>query len=170
MNRPSSVTTFAVLSIVFGVLVTFCFVPYNGYTLATEKISDVDEAPPTIRQMVKSPIFKVWRYVAMPLDCLSGVWLLCIGAGMLKLRRWSRWAGLAYCVYGIGLGVLTGLVGLAASIPTMHNLSGAGDNEAVRAVTTLVGSALGGCCGAMIYPIALLIFLLGATARESLSR
>ena len=101
MQRPTSVTVFGILNIVFaafGVLgliasIALFFMPGNSNN-------------PVIKIMNENPAYATWLKVCIPLGLLSCTALLAAGIGLLRLKPWARKLSIGYAIYAIVFGIL----------------------------------------------------------------
>jgi len=154
MQRPTSVTVFGVLNIVFAVLGVI------GIAGTIVMFAKMDAARnPLVKLMQDSPAFAAWMKLSLPLGIASTLVLLCAGIGLLMLKRWGRKLSIGYAVYAI----VFGLLGTAVNfyfllLPALDKISDRVGPEEAAAIGGAVGGTLGGCFG-LIHPILLLIFM-----------
>jgi hypothetical protein len=95
MNRPTSVTVFGILNIVFaafGILSVLGSVMLFAATAATSK-------NPVIQIIHDNPTYAAWLKVSVGLGLIASVALLAAGIGLLKLKPWARMISIVYSVY-----------------------------------------------------------------------
>ena len=103
MQRPTAVTVFGVLNIVFGVMAVTC----TPFALITTKLSQrmLDNLPEAsrmenpVQEMMQSPGFMTYTYVSTAVGMAFGALLIAAGIGLLKLRPWARLVSIGYAVY-----------------------------------------------------------------------
>ena len=104
MERPTSVTVFGILNIIFaafGILGTLA-----SLTLFS---ANADMNNPVIKIIHESPSYALWMKICIPLGLIVTVALLAAGIGLLKLKPWARTLSIAYGIYAIVFGII-GLV------------------------------------------------------------
>jgi hypothetical protein len=151
MQRPTSVTVFGILNIIFAALGIFGTIASIVLFLAPP-----DPNNPMIKIMYENPAYAIWFKVEIPLGILSGAALLAAGIGLLCLKSWARTLSMAYAIYAI----LFGILGMVANFiflyrPMAEKLQGP---AAAGATGAMIGGSIGGCLS-LIYPILLLIFM-----------
>ena len=155
MNRPTSVTVFGILNIVFGILGLFGAL-MSAVVLA---IPGAREGNPVYQVVDENAIYGAWATAGMVLGAVATLVLLAAGGGLLSGKPWGRLLSVYYGVYAI---VMT-LVGLAfnaiflfpALIGAMQNAQGV---EAGAAVGGAIGGTVGSLAG-LIYPVLLIYFM-----------
>ena len=155
MQRPTSVTVFGILNIVFaafGVLgliaaIALFFLP-------------ADSNNPVIKIMHENAAYALWLKVCIPLGVLSCSALLAAGIGLLRLKSWARKLSIGYAIYAIVFGLVGMVVNFVVLIePMIKQAQNQQGPEAAGAIGGAIGGSLGGCFG-LIYPVVLLIFML----------
>jgi len=154
MQRPSSVTTFGILNIVFAVFGVFGLLG----TIALFSIMGSSNNP-VVRVMRESPGYAVWLKLTIPLGLLTCGVLLAAGIGLLRLENWGRKLSLGYAIYAIVFSIL-GLVMNFIFVfgPLLEEASHKQGPEAAGAFGGAVGGSIGGCFG-LIYPVLLLVYM-----------
>ena len=155
MQRPTSVTVFGILNIVFGVI--------GGLGTAASLFLFALPASsnnPMVQIIHENATYAVWLKVSVALGLLSCAMLLAAGIGLLRMKNWARLLSIGYAIYAIGFGVLGGIVNfLFVFRPLLERAREQHGPEAAGAIGGAIGGSVGGCFG-MIYPILLLIFML----------
>src|SRR5687768_10385692 len=104
MTRPTVVTVFGVLNILFALLGGF------GILATAAMLSMQDTSSNPVMQIMKdSPAFAAWMKLSLPLGVLSCVAVLVAGIGLLLMKSWGRKLSIAYGIFSI----VFGLAGLA---------------------------------------------------------
>jgi hypothetical protein len=157
MQRPSSVTVFGVLNIVFGALGILGII-FSAISLMI--ISPNATHNPVLEIMRNSPGYAVWMKIAIPLGFLAAGVSIAAGIGLLKLKNWARILSIGYAIYTI----VTGIIGMVLNYifllqPLMEQASQKRGPEAAVLIGAAIGGTFGSCFG-MIYPVLLLIFML----------
>ncbi len=147
VQRPTSVTVFGILNIVFASFNLLCS------PLGMIMIFLSDKFDMGMGQQIQPPTgpVAVWMVVSFILGYVVSILLLIDGIGLLKLKRWARRGAVAYGWFAI-LWTMVGIIVTSALV-----MSGAyrTQNEAVSA---MIGAILGGIIG-LIYPVLLLVFM-----------
>ena len=86
MQRPTSVTVFGVLNIVFGALGFFAMM----FTVIVFILPLPTANNPVLEIMRNSPGYAVWMKLAIPLGFLATGVSIAAGAGLLKLKSSAR--------------------------------------------------------------------------------
>ncbi len=154
MNRPTSVTVFGVLNLVFGVLglcgVGFALVSLGMNAPGTNPVYDLMRA---------SPILLYWTYASSVLGAIFTVILIVSGIGLLMDKGWGRLLGLAYAGFTILFGLLGLVVNAVFLFPGLLELADSSSPEVMGgAIGGMVGGFAGGCLG-LIYPVVLIVFM-----------
>ena len=147
--KPTSVTVFGVLNIVFGGLGLLC-TPFNKaiVLVSIQKTMGVTAA------------YIAWNIFATIVGFGFSIWLLILGIGLLMMKRWARRGSVIYASANIVWAfVLMGINIAALSLGwvTMPDSQMAG----------FIGGTCGGVCGGLIYPILLLIFMLTPKVKQA---
>jgi len=154
-ERPTAVTVFGIISIVFGAMGIIC-TPI-AFLLPAIIPSNMEE----------NEIYKVWQTVAAFTGIGFSIWLLITGIGLLKMTRWARLSAIIYsCINIIWVLISAGMTFAAFSqgwikLPqTTESSQTAG----------MIGGIIGGTCGslgALIIPILMLIFMMTAKVKQA---
>ncbi|MDE3066532.1 MAG: hypothetical protein KGJ60_03175 [Verrucomicrobiota bacterium] len=97
MQRPTAVTVFGILNIVFAALGIFG-------VLASVMLFAVVEATsrnPLVKLIHESPFFAAWMKLSIVLGLAAAAALLAAGIGLLKLQPWARALSITYAIYAI---------------------------------------------------------------------
>jgi len=155
MQRPVSVTVFAVLNIVFG---TMGFVAMI-FSIVIMRVLPTTPDNPVLDIMRNSPGYATWMKIALPLGFLATGVSVASGIGLLKLKSWGRLLAIGYAIYGI----VASLAGAVANyIFVMHPLMEQASQKSGPEAAGLIGVAIGGTfgtCFGMILPVLLLFFM-----------
>ncbi len=165
MQRPTVVTVFGVLNIIFGSLGLLC-APFGLLWTLKPDMFPRGPGPDPVRDiMAQSPELRNWLIAMTVVGMVAATFLLAAGIGLLQMKSWGRTISLVYGIYGI----ISALANMAVQyflliVPLMEK--GRGQPEVMAgAVGGAIGGLLGGCFG-MIYPILLLCFMnLGSVTR-----
>src|SRR5882724_8104052 len=162
MQRPTSVTVFGVLNIVFAVFGILGVL--GSVVMFLPQMANSDN--PMIKIINNNPGYAMWLKANIPLGLAACGALLAAGIGLLKLRPWARQLAIAYAIYAIVMSLVSSVVNYFYIVQPMlaeaHDKSGP---ETGAAIGGAIGSLFGGCFG-MIYPVLLLIFMFRANVKE----
>jgi hypothetical protein len=154
MQRPTSVTVFGILNIIFAVFGSLALVA----SIALLSVSAAFPNP-MVRIMHENPSYAMWIKINIPLGLLSCASLLVAGIGLMKLKEWGRKLSLGYAIYALFMGVLGLVMNFFFLLrPLLQEAVQKQGPEAAGAIGGAVGGSVGGCLG-MVYPVLLLIFL-----------
>jgi hypothetical protein len=155
MQRPTSVTVFGILNIVFAVFGVFGLIASIALFFAA-----ADSNNPVIKIMHENPAYASWLKFCIPLGLLSCAALLAAGIGLLHLKSWARLLSIAYAIYAIVFGIIGMVVNFMFLVrPMIEQAQQRQGPEAASAIGAAVGGSVGGCFG-LIYPVLLLVFML----------
>ena len=156
MKRPTAVTVFAILNIVFaafGILGVLGSVMLFAATEATSK-------NPIIQIIHDNPTYAAWMKISIVLGLLISGALLAEGIGLLQLKPWARVLSIIYAIYSIVMVPVGSVVNYFFVVqPMLQHAHGAQGPEQAAAIGGAIGGMVGGCFG-LIYPVLLLIFML----------
>lgn len=156
MQRPTSITTFGILNIIFAGMGVFGIISIMALLTMTAASADNN---PVIRIMLENPAYTMWMKVSIPLGVLAIGVLLAAGVGLLRMKNWGRTLSISYAIYAIVIGILSTVLNILLVVPpALEEASRLQGPEAAGAMGGVIGGAIGGCFG-LIYPIVLLIFM-----------
>lgn len=144
---PASVTVFGILNVVFGGFGLLCS-PFGMAGMIM--LGDIYD---------RSPGFKAWLLASYGVSFACAIWLLALGIGLLRLRRWARSGSIAYGWFSIAFGT----VGLLVNVGMLATDSLSLPPEAMPG---FIGGTIGGLIG-FIYPILLIVFMRKPAARDA---
>lgn len=153
MQRPTSVTVFGILNIVFGALALIC----TPFSLAFLFVPNPAMETPAMAAFA-NPAYRAWTLAMGVAGMGVSVLLIVAGIGLLKCRPWGRKISIGYAVYTI----VASLVGAAVSaimLASVANSASGGSPETGVMLAGGIGGTIGGACFALIYPIILLVFM-----------
>jgi hypothetical protein len=163
MNRPTAVTVFGILNIVFAV---FGIVGVFASVMLFAAVG-TDTKNPVVQIIHDNAAYAAWMKLCIGLGLVVSAALLTAGIGLLKLKPWARIVSIAYAVYGIVMVVVGGVVNYFFLVQPMlaqaHTQQGP---AAAAAIGGAVGGTVGSCFG-LIYPVLLLIFMLRADVKAA---
>jgi hypothetical protein len=158
MQRPTTVTVFGILNIVFAALGVFGMIA----TIALFYLP-ADSNNPVIKLIHENPAYAAWIKACIPLGLLSCAVLLAAGIGLLRLKSWARTLSIAYAIYALVFGIVGMVVNfIFVTQPMIDQAHQQQGPEAGGAMGAAIGGSIGGCFG-LIYPVLLLIFMLRPT-------
>ena len=168
MNRPTSVTVFGALNLVFGGMGFFC--------LALSAVTWLLPMPqaqgnPVLDLMQKNETYALITKIGTGLGLVASVVLLAAGVGLLKMKTWGRLLSIVYAVYAISMSLImlgVNWVFLIQPLIDEANKLPPGPERA-GIIGGAFGSAVGGCFGP-IYPVFLLVFMLLPSTRAAFER
>jgi len=101
MQRPTSVTVFGILNIVFAAFGLFGMIAFIALFYLP-----VGANNPVIKLIHENPAYAAWLKVCIPLGLLSCAALLAAGIGLLRLKSWARTLSIAYAIYALVFGIV----------------------------------------------------------------
>jgi len=154
MERPTSLTVFGILNLVFGILGFFGIC--GSYAMLH---SPLGQANPVIKIMHDQPAYLEWMKIGLILGLVGALAAIVSGAGLLKSLNWARQLAIGYAI----LTIVTGLVSIVMNVrflvgPLFEHARQALGPEAAGAFGGAIGGMIGGFV-ALLYPIILLIFM-----------
>jgi hypothetical protein len=158
MARPTAVTVFGILNIIFGALGLLC-TPFTLLALFMPQNSSFPN--PAIDLMKTNEGYRIWMITSMVLGIIVSGILLAAGIGLLMLKPWGRKASVGYGIYAIVMVVITLPINYLLLIaPLMARAqSSSNPQESAGAMGGAIGGLFGGCAG-LIYPVLLLVFMM----------
>ena len=153
MQRPTSVTVFGILNIVFAALAILGLIG----SIALFFVPAANN--PVIKIIHENPFYAAWLKISILLGLLSCSALLAAGIGLLRLKSWARTLSIVYAIYAIVFGILGTVVNFIFLVePMLKEAQHQQGPEAASALGGAIGGSFGGCLG-MIYPVLLLFFM-----------
>jgi hypothetical protein len=156
MNRPTSVTVFGILNIVFSVWGLFG-VLFSALVMALGSAPGTFGGP-AVAAMQSHPVLRVWTIASLPLGLMAAIVLFAAGIGLLLLKPWARVASIGYGIYAIIMAIAGIVLNVTITVPLMMQTSVAGPGGEIAAVAGMVGAVFGGLIS-LIYPTLLIIFM-----------
>jgi hypothetical protein len=141
--RPTSVTVFGILNIVFGAI---------GILATPLEIIMMFVRP---RTMNLSEGVRVWLMLSSVIGLARVVLLIVTGIGLLKLKPWARVWTLGYGLFAICYNILGMIVNIIFMSTGGYGFS---PDEMPGLIVGLIGGFCGGIVG-LIYPILLVVFM-----------
>jgi D-alanyl-lipoteichoic acid acyltransferase DltB (MBOAT superfamily) len=156
MKRPTSVTVFGILNIVFaafglfGLLASvFLFFPQAAAS-----------KNPVVQLIHDHAAYAAWLKFSLALGLVAVVAKLAAGIGLLQLKPWGRRLSIIYAIYAMVMVVVGGVVNYFLLVrPLLEQAAQKQGTEHAAAVGGAIGGSFGSCFG-LIYPILLLVFML----------
>jgi hypothetical protein len=164
MHRPTSVTVFGILNLIFGglgmcglvFLAILMFVPIEGF-----------DPNSGMGPLEEHPVFQAYQQISVGLGFVSSIVLIAAGIGLLRLRPWGRTLSIVYAGYAIVSTILGTIINFAVMMPIMMQQAEAAEGPArAAAMGGAIGGSVGGCVG-LIYPVLLLYFMLRPHVRAA---
>ncbi|MBP7274949.1 MAG: DUF4339 domain-containing protein [Kiritimatiellae bacterium] len=152
--RPTSLSVFGVINIVFGFFGLLC-----------SPISIISSFAPTTASVLSGEFFRYFTIATSLMGFISSGILLALGIGLLCQKNWARAGSVLYGWFSIISGVISMGVIFYVILPQLSDLQGA---DMAEAVGGMIGGVIGGIFG-MIYPILLIIFMQRPIARAACS-
>ena len=154
MQRPTLVTVFGILNMVFGVLGVLGMV---GTLVMFAFMESSDN--PAIKAMKENANYAAWLKLNIPLGLLACAVLIVAGIGLLKLKNWARKLSIGYAVYAIVFGIVGIVVNYLFLIrPMLENAARQRGPEAFGSTVGAISGSVGGLFG-LIYPVFLLVMM-----------
>lgn len=145
-GRPTSVTVFSILNIIFGVILISCL-PFAIIGLFMPQPEGAFET---------SSAMTTFSMIDTIVGFVFGIVLIASGIGLLNLKAWARKMAFAYGWCGI----LWAVIRIIANIMIVIGIIGQMGGEYQQAMIT--GGIIGGICGGsiwLIYPILLVVYM-----------
>jgi DNA-directed RNA polymerase subunit RPC12/RpoP len=157
-SRPTFLTVLGLLSVVLGCLGVL-FMPL----VLTAALQPADAF-----SLQATP--KHWQVVSAVFMPLPSLWLLIMGIGLLKLRKWARIGSVAYGWFAVVFGTIQLCIVIAEFFANLSHQPLVHSHNAVSAATTtMLGGVLSGMV-ALIFPIVLIVLLSRRQALTACSR
>jgi hypothetical protein len=157
-QRPTSVTVFGVINIIFGGFAIICL-PI-GLLMSAGLVKF--QHNPVMDMLSSSRVWQIWNIVSGILGILSGIVQLIAGIGLLKLKSWARITSVGYAIFAIIVAVANMFLTAILFLPMIQKMNSGSGPEHAATVAGMIGGiigGLGGSCFQLIYPILLLIFM-----------
>ena len=158
MQRPTAVTVFGILNIIFAALGIFGVLASVMLFMAVGNSSN----NPVIQIIHDNPAYAAWMKISIVLGLLASGVLLAAGIGLLKLRPWARTLSIIYAIYALVMVLVGSVVNYIFLVqPMLQQAQQKQGPEAAGAIGGAIGGMFGSCFG-LIYPVLLLIFMMRA--------
>jgi hypothetical protein len=163
MKRPTSVTVFGILNIVFAVFGTLAVL--GSLVLFLPQMAASNN--PVIKLIHDNPAYATWMKASVGLGLIVSVALLAAGIGLLLLKPWARMISIAYGIYSLIMIPVSMVVNFfLLTRPLLEQAHQQHGPEATGAIAGAVGGLFGSCFG-LIYPVLLLVFMLRANVKAA---
>jgi hypothetical protein len=154
-DRPTAVTVFGVLNIVFGALGLLSMPCAMLFTLAM---------PPSIMNPTRT--VKAWLLLSYLIGFACTILLVVVGIGLLKLKAWARKWAVGYGWFAI----VWGVIGIIINVILMTSGAYGYSHDAARgAMGGMIGGTVGGLIG-LVYPILLVVFMHRPNVKNACTR
>jgi len=166
MERPTSVTVFGILNIVFAAL------GIVGLLMTTALFSQEanDTKNPVIQLIHDNQTYASWMKISVGLGLAASAVLLAAGIGLLALKPWARRLSIGQSIYTLVMSFVGTVVNYIYLVqPLLEQARQKQGPEAAAALGGAIGGMIGGCIGA-IYPILLIIFMMRRNVVEAFRR
>jgi hypothetical protein len=158
-QRPTSVTVFGILNIIFGSLGILC-TPFALMVLFVTPPPGQGQNPNPAIELMKDPGYRTITVVMSGLGIVASAVLLASGIGLLRLRPWGRALAIGYAFYALAAALVNMVVSYVYLIAPM--MEAAQKNNNPQSTGAAVGGTIGGLIGSvgsLIYPVLLLVFM-----------
>lgn len=175
VGRPTSVTVFGILNIVFGILGLIC-TPFGLLVLAIPKEQMAKMQPPgapenlAMNFMMENQTYRTGLVVLAIIGVLLGIILLTSGIGLLKMKSWGRLLSIYYAIAAIVMVFASVTFTYFAYIVPLGELIEKANNPANNGAIASAYLGLGGSILNFTYPILLLIFMNRPIVLDSMRR
>lgn len=147
-DRPTSVTVFGILHLIFGSL-GLCGTLFSISTMFTSPPSNNPFMPD-----LDQPLISTWMIVGTVLGIAGCVIMAVAGFGLLQMKPWARTTAVIYAIYSVVMSV----VGVFVNYYFLQ-MNGAFPNSGLLGQPSMLAITLVSSCLSMIYPIATWYFL-----------
>jgi hypothetical protein len=155
MQRPTAVSIFGYLNIVFAV-----FALFGAFGAFSLQLAGDDSKNPIVKLMHENQAYATWVKCTIPMDLLSFAFLLTAGIGLLRLSEWARKLSIAYGIYAILMDIAVAAANFVFLRPMLAQTSFTdGAYTAPAATAAVIGAIMGGVFG-LIYPVVLIVFMM----------
>ncbi len=151
-TRPTSLSVFGIINIVFGFFGLLC-APFGI----------ISSFGPSTATVLSGEGVRAFTIASSLLGFILSGFLLTLGIGLLRMQNWARTGSVIYGWLTIAKSLVSIGVILYFIVPHLSHAQGAGMAEAIGGI---VGGVFGGLFS-MIYPILLIIFMQRPIARAA---
>ena len=154
MQKPTSITVFAILNLALGVL----GILGSGFSVIMLVVSRPGTNP-VYDVLQQTTLMRLWTYASVSFGAVFALVLVVSGVGLLMSREWGRLLAILYGIGSVVLGVAGTVINVTVLMPALARLTDSSSPDMMAAaVGGMVGGAIGGCLG-LVYPVLLLIFM-----------
>jgi hypothetical protein len=168
VDRPTSVTVFGILNIVFAAL---GFMGIGFAILMMFAPAAFQAKNPVLDLMRQSPALTAYTNISTVIGAAFVFILVAAGIGLLMFRPWGRILSIVYGIYTIASVLVSAAVNYCFLLTPLLEKQAAlpPGPEKAGAIGGIIGVFIGPCFG-LIYPIVLLIFMYRPNVVAALGR
>jgi glucan phosphoethanolaminetransferase (alkaline phosphatase superfamily) len=146
--RPASVTVFGILNIIFSSLGIICSPINIVMTFSSPYSQEMTE------------LVRIWLIFIMAIGLFMDLFLLALGIGLLRLKKWARVWSIIYGWFDIFLVIVVIIINV---ILLTSGYYGYTSEQTTGALAFSCGALIGG----LAYPILLIVFMMRKPAKDS---
>jgi len=175
MKRPTVITVFGILNIVFSIF-GMCGL---GFTVAQPAIQQAMEQAvrdageevqedPLQKALAADPNFNLITNISTGFGAVATLVLLISGIALLAMKPWGRTLSIGYSIFDILSKIVFNALLFNSMVPIIEAQKDVAGAPPPEAITGLVAGGMG--CGlifGLIYPILLLVFMLRRTVASA---
>ena len=153
-QRPTAVTVFGILNIIFGVFGVI------GIAASSVILSVGQSGSNPTLDMMHTGVAGAWTKISMVLGCIAAVVEIISGIGLLQLQAWGRKMAIGFAAYTIAAAVIGTFINIFFVVTPLLAEAGRTTDPTLKAGA--IGGAIGGVigsCGGLLYPAILLFFM-----------
>jgi hypothetical protein len=164
-DRPTGVTVFAILNVLFGLTGILGVILSWAILMLGDRINLGPN--PVMDALRDNEAFRLYNLVMGAIGLGFSVALLASGFGLLKMRSWARTVALVYAVYTIFATVIGAFANYQFIYrPVMERAAGQQNAEQLAIISGMIGG-FAGACVALILPFAILIYFLRPSVKQA---
>ena len=160
MQRPTAITVFGILNIVWGLFSCMSYL-ISGGMLLLMMTQDVPLGSPraVALEPFSNPLMRAWTGFNFVTGTLAAIALVIAGFGLLRMRPWSRRLSMGYALFAVfSLFVNLVVQAVAVWMPQYEAGQRAGDGRAEMMIFTVAVTIIGASIS-LIYPVLLWYFM-----------
>ena len=175
MKRPTTITVFGILNIVFSIF-GMCGL---GLAVAQPAIQQAMEQAvrdageevqedPLQKALAADPNFQLMTNISNGFGAVGTLVLLIAGIALLLMKPWGRTLSIGYSIYDILSKIVFNALIFRSMMPIIEAQEEVADGPPVEVISGIVAGGMG--CGlifGLIYPILLLVFMLRPTVASA---